>query len=390
MDHIRNEVISCLNEISDNERLIDALNKIIEKEGDRACQVIFHVLTHLDMEAAEATESWHKINEHRRFMGERIGRKVDIRTAICDFFCTVNSRLKNPKVVEIHVFEKTFKTSRYDALTGLFNRLAFEDEIARELSRAKRYDLDLSLLFFDLDNFKQVNDTHGHQAGDLILKCVATALLNGKRTEDTAVRYGGEELVLILPKTEKYNALLVGDRIRQEVRDLGIEFEGTPIPITVSGGLASYPIDAGDAYHLIKKADEALYRAKQEGKNRVILFTTNKRRYKRLKITVPLKLKFVGVGEIPTVEIKSKDFSLRGILFEYHLPIDLGTRIQLMISIDSEKKPLQVTGTVVRVEAFTPEKYDIGVSISFIDLEYSSRETMSKWYESLMEMHINE
>ena len=197
-------------------------------------------------------------------------------------------------------------------------------------------------------------------------------------------------MVLILPKTEKLNALMVGDRICRDIASLEIEFEGSQIPITVSGGLSTYPVDAASAYHLVQKADEALYRAKQEGKNRVLLFTTNKRRYTRLKVDIPLKLKIIGLGQIPTIDIRSKDFSLNGILFEYHAPIDLGTNIQLMVPIDADEPLVKVVGTVVRIEAFSPDLYDIGVSISFQEMEYSSKELLSKWYQSLMEMQENE
>jgi len=384
MDYMRDSVISCLNKFSEDERLIDELNIIIEKEGAQACQVIFHVLTHLDLEPDEARKSWQTIIEHRRWMSDVMSRSVDIRTAICDYFSTVNHQLKNPKVVEIHIFERTFKSCRYDPLTGIFNRLAFENEITRELSRAKRYENDLSLLFFDLDNFKKVNDTYGHQAGDMVLKSVANALLNGKRTEDLAVRYGGEELILILPNTHKYDALLVGDRIRQEIEEMEVSFEGTRIPVTVSGGLASFPTDAASAYHLVKKADEAMYRAKHDGKNRIQLFAENKRRYLRLNVDIPLKLKIIGIGDRPVSDIRGKNFSLNGILFEYQAPIELGTKIQLLIPLDDDKKPFPVVGTVVRVEAFSQDRYDVGVSISYEETDYAVRDRLSKWYDSLM------
>ena len=385
MEYIRNEVISCLSQFSDD-RLIEELALLIEKEGDRACQVILHVLTHLDMEPEEAGDNWQKIVEHRRTLNERLGRNIDLRTAICDYFCTVHQTLKNPKIVEILVFERALKTCRYDPLTGLFNRLAFEEEVVREISRARRYDIDLSLLFFDLDNFKKVNDTYGHLAGDLVLKNVANAILDGKRAEDIAVRYGGEEMVLLLPKTEKYNALLVAERIREEIEALEIDYEGAKVPITISGGLASFPIDAANAYHLVQRADEALYRAKGEGKNRVVLYTTNKRRYRRLEVNVPLKLRIIGTGEIPVVDIQSKDFSLNGILFEYHLPIELSTKIQLMVTINADADPVQIIGTVVRVEAYAPDKFDIGVSISFQEMAFSNKEKLSGWYDSLKEV----
>ncbi|MBU2643576.1 diguanylate cyclase [bacterium] len=384
METNRDEIIRCLNELGDSDQLIEKLEKIIEREGDSACRAIFHVLTHLDLEPEEAHRSWQDVVDHRRMLSDRINRAVDIRTAICDFFHTVNHILKNPKVVEIHVFEGAFKSSRFDGLTGLFNRPAFEDEIAREMSLAKRYDTDLSLLFFDLDNFKRVNDQFGHLAGDLVLKQVATTLLISKRAEDIAVRYGGEELLLILPKTEKYNALLVGKRICQTIRDLKIEFEGAAIPVTVSGGLASFPVDAATAYHLVKTADEALYRAKQEGKDRVVLFTTNKRRYTRLTVDLPLEIHIIGAGSIPAINVKSKNFSMNGILFEYGIPIELGTKIQMMAQINPPDAPVKVIGTVVRVEKFSMDRYDIGISISFQEMAFASRELMVQWYQSLI------
>jgi hypothetical protein len=100
----------------------------------------------------------------------------------------------------------------------------------------------------------------------------------------------------------------VGDRIRQEI-------EGTRIPVTVSGGLASFPTDAANAYYLVKKVDEAMYRAKRDSKNRIQLFAENQRRYLRLNVDIPLKLKIIGTGDLSAPNIRGKNFSLNGILY---------------------------------------------------------------------------
>ena len=124
-------------------------------------------------------------------------------TTICDYFSEVAINLHNPTMIELQVLEETRKVSRTDALTGLFNRRFFDESLEGEINRAIRYEGHFSLIFFDLDNFKILNDTQGHLAGDLTLKRVAEVMILEKRTEDIACRYGGEELVLVLPETQK-------------------------------------------------------------------------------------------------------------------------------------------------------------------------------------------
>ena len=199
----------------------------------------------------------------------KMGRKISIRTAICDYFCSVHKTLRNPKVVEIHVFEKTLKDSRNDGLTGLLNRQALDETLSNEYNRAKRHNEDLSVIFFDLDDFKKVNDSHGHLAGDEALKQVARILLVEKRLEDAAARYGGEEMVMVLPETTKGNAYTIAERIRLKVAAMNIPWNGTDIRISLSGGISSFPKEARDVRSLIQKADEAVQRAKDSGKNKV-------------------------------------------------------------------------------------------------------------------------
>jgi len=270
MTKVRDAILNCLNEIEDEESLIAELNRIVEEKGKEAYPIILHVLTHLDIEADEAETSWNAIIDLYQVMSKAMGRKISLRTAICEYFCAVHKTLRNPKVVEIHLFEKTLKESKYDGLTGLLNRQALDEVLVNELNRAKRHKEALSLIFFDLDNFKRVNDTYGHLAGDEALKAVAKVLLIEKRLEDLAGRYGGEELVLLLPETSKENSRIIGERIRKGVEELTIKWNDKNIKLTISGGLSAYPEEADSVTALVQTADEAVQRAKDMGKNRVL------------------------------------------------------------------------------------------------------------------------
>ena len=133
------------------------------------------------------------------------------------------------------------------------------------MNRVQRYDGCFSFFFIDLDYFKKLNDTYGHQAGDLTLKVVADILQNMKRIEDAACRDGGEELVLILHETEKMNVLVIDERIRKKVEEPVLEFEGKTFNVTLSGGIAPYSADGKGAQDLVDAADVALYQAKESG-----------------------------------------------------------------------------------------------------------------------------
>lgn len=368
-EKLRDLILGRLSDFTDDDdRLVFELNKIIEENGPKACQVIFHILTHLDFGPEEANAYWNDIIAHHRDLSVALDRKVSLRTAICDYFCSINHALKNPIVLEIHIFEKTVNASRYDSLTGLYNRSSFDEELKREISRAKRYGQDLSLLFFDLDDFKKINDSFGHPAGDLALQRVADIIMKEKRAEDIAARYGGEEIVVILPGTAKINALVVGERIRDEVENLKIAYEGETIRLTLSGGLASYPTNADDASDLLKCADNALYRAKGSGKNNISLFSPDKRRYLRIDFIERIKVRKLGFVNTRTLNTKSKNLSVGGILFENDFSLEIGTKLQLSLPID-KKIPLLLIGTVVRVEAIGENRFDIGVSMSLQDID---------------------
>ncbi len=160
-----------------------------------------------------------------------------------------------------------------DSLTMVLNRRALTVRLTSELERARRYDSVLTLLMVDLDNFKLVNDTHGHLVGDEVLREVAALLQHAVRTMDVVARYGGEEFVVVLPETSLAGATTFAERLRENVEAAGFAGSfGEPLKLTASIGVSSYPSTSFETVDdLFARADEALYRAKADGRNRVCL-----------------------------------------------------------------------------------------------------------------------
>ncbi len=162
-----------------------------------------------------------------------------------------------------------------DPLTGIYNRRFMEQRLTEEISKARRYNFQLSVILFDLDHFKRVNDEHGHQAGDEILIQVS-ALVNAQlRDSDMLSRYGGEEFLIIAPNTGPAEAALLAERLRAriEAQEFLKDYEGIQQPelhVTVSIGLASFGENNNNEEMMIGSADRNLYQAKNEGRNRVV------------------------------------------------------------------------------------------------------------------------
>lgn len=379
MQIIRNKILQCLYNFSgDDKKLIQELEGIIREHGDPTFPLIFHVLTHLDLPPAEAESAWREICRHRERMSNLLEHEVNLRTAICDYFCSIHRSLKNPKVVELHIFESTLNSVKFDRLTGLYNRGYFDESIVRELARAKRYDTELSILFLDIDDFKRINDTFGHPAGDYVLKEISHALLGAIRSEDIAARYGGEEIVIILPETSKITALILAERLRELIENFTLELDGQNITITVSGGIASFPIDACEAADLVSFADKALLQAKTAGKNIIQAYSPNKRRYVRIDFFSTIMVKQISMHQTgEPVSARSKNMSLTGILFESPTPFDIGSKIQMQIPFDEFNETLLILGTVVRIEILAENCYDIGVS--FLEMDHSCKNEISRY-----------
>ena len=156
-----------------------------------------------------------------------------------------------------------------DPLTGIPNRRVFEQRIAEELDRARRYDQVVTIALIDIDDFKRINDANGHQVGDRVLKQLAALLKRELRTMDFVARIGGEEFVIVLPETGGTGARLFADRVLRRIANHRFTDGTEDVPVTASAGLATFPDDrAADVEGLLKLADENLYRAKHAGRNR--------------------------------------------------------------------------------------------------------------------------
>jgi diguanylate cyclase (GGDEF)-like protein len=157
-----------------------------------------------------------------------------------------------------------------DPLTRLKNRRAFFDHGGRHISMARRYGTDLSILAIDLDFFKRINDSLGHQAGDEALVAVAHVLTQMTRTEDTVARIGGEEFAVLLPDTNRLGAAVLAERIRSAVERSRFIVDGKPVQLTLSIGIASYAVERTDTLdQLLNIADQRMYLAKKHGRNRI-------------------------------------------------------------------------------------------------------------------------
>ena len=167
--------------------------------------------------------------------------------------------------------EKEFM-SVLDGLTGLYNRRQLEISLEQEYNRTKRHPSDFSLAILDIDFFKKVNDTYGHKYGDYVLKTVANLMKQAFRKTDLLYRYGGEELVMIMPETNIEGAVIPVQRLRRMVEEYDFDYNGVKAKVTVIIGLTMNYQSFDVASDMLKSADESLYRAKEEGRNRVVLY----------------------------------------------------------------------------------------------------------------------
>jgi diguanylate cyclase (GGDEF)-like protein len=209
-----------------------------------------------------------------------VGQKGNVTEIIEDKFTSLRSKLKDKDLAdEFLKIEQVVKKSRKqlstlahaDKLTGLYNRQYFDKNACKEFRKAQETETPLSVLFIDIDHFKQVNDTHGHKVGDDALRTIAQLIRLSCRKSDMVARYGGEEIVVILPSTSSGDAAVLGKDINSIIA------MQTPrilqFKITVSIGVAAYPAHGESLRKVLEHADQALYTAKRAGRDRVVIYS---------------------------------------------------------------------------------------------------------------------
>ncbi|GAB4563589.1 MAG: GGDEF domain-containing protein [Haliangiales bacterium] len=172
--------------------------------------------------------------------------------------------------VEASYYEEIYRMTIIDGLTGVHNKRYFLEFLEREIARCARHQRPLSLLMFDIDHFKSINDTHGHLTGDYVLKEMSRRLRERIRKEELMARYGGEEFAVVLPETDHVGSMNFAEQIRQLVNSEPFEYEGDSFQVTISVGVHTLYGQSMDPSAFIKQADENLYAAKRSGRNRVV------------------------------------------------------------------------------------------------------------------------
>lgn len=191
----------------------------------------------------------------------RDGDLVKVGSTIFKFLSSQN--------LEAAYHEEIYRMAIFDGLTQLHNRRYFEEFTEREISRCRRHSRPLSLLMFDVDHFKHINDEYGHLSGDHVLRLLAATLSKRIRREELLARYAGDEFVVVVPETTMEEAVKLGEILRGLVEATAFEFEGQRLPVTISMGVAPLTPDIQTPAQLVAAADAALYRAKQKGRNAV-------------------------------------------------------------------------------------------------------------------------
>ena len=374
MDSLRNAILNYRTKCEDELILIGKLDKLVQENGPEAAQIIFQVYASVDLPRHTARDYWPMLLEHLEVLSALLNRRVSFFVAMCDFLSINTPYLQSPKLIETSAYSKILEETTHDRLTSLFNRPYFDKIFEQNLALAKRYNTSLTLLFLDIDNFKDINDKYGHSVGDETLEKVAETILNKKRESDIAARYGGEEFVLLMPHTGHLDGFILGERIRTAIENLSLNAHGKPYNITISGGLSSYPLNSSQSQVLLDQADSALYLAKGAGKNLISFYKEEKRRYLRVKFSEPVQVKELDFTPTATSSGTGKDICIGGILFQNNTPFPIGARIKVSIPFN-EEEPLLLIGTVVRVEAFSEDVFDIGMTISFKEMDkIASRE----------------
>ncbi|MHB8697748.1 MAG: diguanylate cyclase domain-containing protein [Sulfuricaulis sp.] len=185
------------------------------------------------------------------------------------FFSSLLKKLHTTNAELADLAGKLRKLATHDALTGLPNRTLFTESLEHELSLAQRHREKLAVLFIDLDSFKEINDTHGHQSGDIVLKTVASRLLKHIRKSDIVARLAGDEFVVLLTDVDRDTAKHVTHKLVHDIRT-SILVANCSVMVTASVGIAIFPDSGSTANEIMAKADTAMYRCKQQGKNRMM------------------------------------------------------------------------------------------------------------------------
>ena len=251
--------------------IIDDKEKISQYEKKYKNRLYYHILlslTHKSFNEKESKNLFEAILKHKKSLDEILNRDVGISVATLDYLQNIKKLFHYPTIVEESTSDFLTDSTTKDGLTNLYVRDVLDIFLRKEIDNAKRQNSYVSFMLIDIDDFKKVNDTYGHQKGDEVLEKIGEILNNSSRKMDFAARYGGEELCLVLPNTKSDKAYEIATRIREKIKS----FIFDDFFVTVSIGISQSEENINNEIKLIRKADKALCKAKENGKDQVVIF----------------------------------------------------------------------------------------------------------------------
>jgi diguanylate cyclase (GGDEF)-like protein len=361
------EIEALLEAARSSSRPDDDAGRLLQDRNASIHTKLIYCLTNERFDEDQSRRLWNDVLAHADSLSQKLGRNVGVRVAALDYFLNVRGLPPTPHVHSVELLEQLYRDALIDPLTGLPNRRHYRDRLGAEIQRTLRYREPFSLALVDLDDFKLVNDRHGHAAGDRVLQRVSELIRSCLREVDLAARWGGEEFVLLLPATPKSAGVTVADRVRQAVETSSAVAGG----VTLSAGVAACTDDGDDEESLFAYADRCLYRAKSEGKNRVCGEPLERRAYARVDARLPLRLRFASHG--PHCELQTYSVGGGGLAFHYHRPPVVGSEVAGELDVDG--RTIRFLGRVVRVTEEGENRYDVGVE--FRDMPPDGRERIA-------------
>jgi diguanylate cyclase (GGDEF)-like protein len=279
-DFVQHDVIALeggdikVNSVEERVKMQEKLLKQKQKRPHSFYRDLIFSLIGVRLDEHRARSDWQAILEHKYFMSEKLKRNVGIRVAALDYYTNIKRHLQQTMVVDADILADTVEQSITDGLTGAYNRRYFDANMLHYFNRGQLNGEIFCLLLLDVDHFKIYNDLNGHVAGDLVLIEIVRILHAVSRPEDIVARYGGEEFTVIFPYLKLSKAIHVAESIGMAVKDYRFPNEdGMPGGnLTISGGITVFEKELKDISEMIEQADNALYRAKREGRNRIICF----------------------------------------------------------------------------------------------------------------------
>ncbi len=259
------EIVSYKNllRFADHPSLLDSF---IQKYGNQFYKRCIFSLTHISISEKLAETTWEEIVTHRIYLNGMLHRDVGLKVAAIDYLENIANIRYDMTSFETTKADNIAKIATTDRLTGLYMRDIFNEMLEKEFQLFLRQGQSLALMMIDVDDFKHYNDTYGHQGGDTVLKTMGEVLQHTVRKSDIGCRYGGEELVVIMPQTDHQTAMEVAERVRSKIEKIDLDGKH----VTVSIGVSQATSSMKSSKTLLKLADDALYQAKNRGKNRVI------------------------------------------------------------------------------------------------------------------------